>query len=264
MRRVDFRGERHYVTDAMAKKRTPLQINIQKKTGIALKKALLLEAALSHPSYRNERAYRELENFDRLEFFGDSVINYVVCLKLLALFPKADEGELSKLRSILVSRQVLFRPAKNTGLAPLIQLGRSLIHQPEREKVKIYADAFEAFIAALFFDQGLKKTQAYLLKVFKPYFDPKKLYRLDPNPKSSLQELTLRQWKRLPDYRLEPHGKGFKSTVSAGGKWKASALGRSRQECEEKAASLLVRKIRQGVLALSKRVSSRKKLRKAP
>ena len=248
----------------MAKKMTELQTGVRKKTGLLFKKALLLEAALSHPSYRNERAYRELENFDRLEFFGDSVLNYVVCLKLIELFPKADEGELSKLRSILVSRKVLFRVAKNTGLAPLIQLGRSLIRQPEREKIKIYADAFEAFIAALFFDQGLKKAAAYILKTFKAYFDPKKLFRLDPNPKSSLQELTLRQWKRLPEYHFEPHGLGFKSTVSAGGKRKASAVGRSRQECEEKAASLLVRKIRQELLALSKRASSRKKLRKAP
>ncbi len=249
----------------MPKRPTELQTRVRKKTGLSFKKALLLEASLSHPSFRNENALRGLEDFDRLEFFGDAVLNYVVCFKLIQMFPKADEGELSKLRSILVSRKILFRVVKNMGLEKLIRLGRSLVKLPDRDKVKIYADALESFIAALFFDAGLKKTSGFILKVFAPYFDPKKLYRLDPNPKSSLQEVTLKRWKRLPDYLLEPHAqKGFKTTVSAGGKWKASALGKSRQESEEKAAGILLRKIRQDFLAAAKRVSSRRKLRKAP
>ncbi|MBP9865197.1 MAG: ribonuclease III [Candidatus Omnitrophica bacterium] len=238
---------------------------VARKLKIRFRRAALLEAALSHPSFRNEGPRLKLEDFDRLEFFGDSVINYIICLKLYKMFPEADEGELSKLRSILVSRKVLFRLTKSTGLLQFMRFGRSLSGQPEREKIKVYADAFEAFIGALFFDQGLKKTSDFISKVFLPFMNPQKLYRLDPNPKSTLQEVVLKKWKVLPVYQLEPlKDAKFKTTVSATNRLKAAAIGRSRQESEEKAAGLLVRKIRQFFLKSSKRASSRKKLRKAP
>ncbi len=246
-------------------KPSPVILKVARKLKTRFRKAAWLEAALCHPSYRNEGPSVELEDFDRLEFFGDSVVNYVICLKLFQMFPEADEGELSKMRSILVSRKVLFRLAKKTGLVEFLRFGRSLTGQPEREKIKVYADAFEAFIGALFFDQGLKRTADFISKVFLPYLNPQKLYRLDPNPKSTLQELALRQWKCLPVYQLETlKGGKFKTTAATGSRLKASAFGRSRQESEEKAAGLLVRKIRQFLLRASKRASSRKKLRKAP
>lgn len=249
----------------MPKKPSPLLQNVARKLKTRFRKAALLEAALSHPSHRNEGPRVALEDFDRLEFFGDSIVNYVICLKLFKLFPDADEGELSKLRSILVSRKVLFRLAKKSGLVQFLRLGRSLTGQPEREKVKVYADAFEAFIGALFFDQGLKKTSDFLSTLFTPYMNPQKLYRLDPNPKSTLQEMSLKHWRSLPVYQLTLLKDGkFKTTVAAGKRLKASASGHSRQESEEKAAGLLVRKIRQFFSKASKRASSRKKLRKAP
>jgi len=248
----------------MPVKKDPLPSKVAKKLKIRFKKPALLEAAVSHPSYRNEKGPLKLEDFDRLEFFGDSVINYVICLTLYKLFPDADEGELSKLRSILVSRKVLFRLTKSTGLLQFLKFGRSLTGQPEREKIKVYADAFEAFVGALFFDQGLKKTQAFISKVFAPFMNPQKLYRLDPNPKSTLQEVVLRRWKILPAYQFEIlKGAKFKTTVVASGRLKASAIGRSKQESEEKAAGILVRKVRQFLSKSSKRASSRKKLRKA-
>lgn len=249
----------------MPSKKIPTTLQVARKLKIRFRRASLLEAALSHPSFRNEGPRVKLEDFDRLEFFGDSVVNYIICLKLYKMFPEADEGELSKLRSILVSRKVLFRLTKSTGLLQFLRLGRSLTHQPEREKIKVYADAFEAFVGALFFDQGLKKTSDFISKVFMPFMNPQKLYRLDPNPKSTLQEMVLKKWKTLPVYQLE-HLKDakFKTTVTASSRLKATAIGRSRQESEEKAAGLLVRKIRQFFLKSSKRTSSRKKLRKAP
>lgn len=249
----------------MTSKKSALAPKIWKKLRVRFRKASLLEAALSHPSFRNEGPRVPLEDFDRLEFFGDSIINYVICLKLYKMLPEADEGELSKLRSILVSRKVLFRLTKSTGLIQFLRLGRSLIRQPEREKIKVYADAFEAFVGALYFDQGSKKTFDFISRVFQPFMDPQKLYRLDPNPKSTLQEIVLKKWKALPLYQLETlKDAKFKTVVTASGRLKAAAIGRSRQESEEKAAGLLVRKIRQFFLKSSKRASSRKKLRKAP
>src|SRR3990167_8754497 len=80
---------------------------------LTFKKKFLLESALSHPSFRNENPrIPGLADFDRLEFFGDTILNFVICRRLYEKFPLADEGELSKLRSILVSRKMLFLLAK--------------------------------------------------------------------------------------------------------------------------------------------------------
>ena len=240
---------------------------------LTFKKKFLLESALSHPSFRNENPrIPGLADFDRLEFFGDTILNFVICRRLYEKFPLADEGELSKLRSILVSRKMLFLLAKKTKISKLVRISKSLKGIPERDKAKIFADTFEAFIAALYFDNGLPAAVRWLGKIFAPYFDARRLYRVDPNPKSTLQEVTLKEWRELPKYRLEQGPEGFKTVVSAGPKLKAEAVGRSRQESEEKAAGLLLRLIREKTAqrlktsrrasAHLKRASSRKKRRK--
>ncbi len=262
---------------APAYKTTPkhLYARARKLLKLTFKKKFLLESALSHPSFRNENPRNPgLVDFDRLEFFGDTILNFVICRRLYEKFPLADEGELSKLRSILVSRKMLFLLAKKTKISKLVCISKSLKGVPERDKAKIFADTFEAFLAALYFDQGLPKTVRWLEAIFAPYFDARRLYRVDPNPKSTLQEVTLKEWRELPKYRLEHGPDGFKTVVSAGPKLKAEAAGRSRQESEERAASLLLRLIREKTAqrlkaerksraAHLKRASSRKKRRKA-
>lgn len=235
----------------------------QKKLPLRFRKPELLDAALHHPSYRNENPPRpELQNFDRLEFFGDSVLNYVICRKIFKIFPEADEGMLSRLRSILVSRRILSRISKELRLTKFIRLGKSLQNQPEFLKSKVFADTFEALIAAYYFDQGFEKTEKFILKCFRGYFDAKKLLRLDPNPKSTLQELSQKYWQKLPIYTSENNGGSIKTTVSLGRSKQASASGRTRQESEEKAARILLRSLRQDLLGRLKRKSSGKKLRK--
>ncbi len=229
---------------------------------IPIKKKILLESALTHPSYRNEHPCPKLLDFDRLEFFGDSILNFVICQRLYHLYPEANEGMLSKMRSILVSRKILSRIAKDLHFLRLMKLGRSLHHQPVHMKTKILADSFESFLSAIYFDHGIRKTERFILKHYRPYFNVRRLFRLDSNPKSTLQELCQKKWQRLPVYEnhIAPHG--MKTTVSLGRMRRATATGRTRQESEEKAARLLIRKIRQTLLRDSKRASSGKKLRK--
>lgn len=229
--------------------------------GLRFKKYDLLESALTHPSYRNENAKMPgLQNFDRLEFFGDAILNFVICRKLYPAFPFADEGLLSRLRSILVSRRILAKIAASMRIPKILRLGKSLRQIPDFPKTKIYADAFEAVLAAYYFDQGFEKAERLVLKLFKGYFDIKKLFRLDPNPKSTLQELVQRNWQKLPVYVSENQTHGVKTTVQVHRQLKASAAGRNRKESEEKAARLLIRKIRQ--VFLVRKNSSDKKLRR--
>lgn len=238
-------------------------VKLRKIFGFTFKNPKLAEAALFHPSYRNENTVgKNYANFDRMEFFGDAVLNFIVCRKIYALFPEADEGVLSKLRSILVSRRILSRVARETGLYKKIFLSKSLQKQKMFMKAKIFADSFEAFIAALYFDQGLPKTEKFILKHFRSYFDTKKLFRLDPNPKSTLQELVQKHWQKLPEYQSIQTEKGTETTVSIGKSRKTKAAARTRQEAEEKAARQMIRIIRQELVGRPAKKSSAGKLLK--
>ncbi len=222
------------------------------------RKTNFLEAALTHPSHRPGKRDLKTENFDRLEFFGDSILNFLICRALIKRFPSADEGEMSRLRSTLVSRRILARIAQSLKLKRLIKVGPGMKNEPPQAHEKIMADAFEALIAAVFFDQGLGRTENFLMDLFDPYFNPKRLNRLDPNPKGSLQILSQKHWQKLPEYEITEASGGFTANVRIHSKLKASAHGKSKRGAEEKAARALIIKIRQGFSGALKKSSERK------
>ena len=229
---------------------------LEKRIHYRFKRKKLLLAALTHPSHQMEQTKAPLENFQRLEFLGDAILNLFIASELYRLFPEANEGLLSRLRSILVSKKILFRIARQMGLIRMLKLGRGLHEQEDFLKIKLAADAFEALLGALYLDQGLEQTEKFILRYFRPYFDAKKLFRLDPNPKSTLQELVQKRWQKLPSYLSEITDKGVKTTVSITRGRQASALARTRKESEEKAARFLIRLIRQEALGRARKKSS--------
>lgn len=247
---IDRKLKNSYGT-RMSKKETP-QKPLLKKT--LLKTILKMpvrniswyQAALTHPSFRNEQAFgKELEDFDRLEFLGDSILNEIICQKLFTTFPEADEGMLSKLRSILVSQRILSRVAKSLKLKKVLLIGKSLRHNFKGPlETKILTDTLEALFAAIFFDHGRARIESFILKHFKNYFDPKLLFRLDPNPKSTLQEITLKKWQKLPEYKHVYSTKGVKTTVSIGRKRKGVGFHAIKKESELKAARALIQLLR--------------------
>jgi ribonuclease III len=236
---------------------------IKRLTGLEFRSNKWLASALLHPSYRNENSVPHLPDFNRLEFFGDAILNYVICKQLYTVFPDADEGTLSRLRSILVSKKMLSRIAKKLKLKTLLRLGRSILRDHNAVQPKIFTDAFESLIGAYYFDRGLTKTESFILQTFDGYFDNKKLLRIDPNPKSTLQELSQKYWRILPVYRNEAAPSGFKSTVAIISKFKSTGEARTRFAAEEKAARQLIRKIRQEFPGTSKKKSSGKKFVRA-
>jgi ribonuclease-3 len=215
--------------------------------GFPVKSLIFYRAALTHPSFRNEnvRITQGLEDFDRLEFLGDSILNEVICQKLFKKFPEADEGMLSKLRSILVSQKILSRIAQTLELHRILRISKNLRQNfKDFLKAKLLTNALEALFAAIYFDRGPDKVESFILKNFEKYFDPKLLFRLDPNPKSTLQELTLKKWQKLPEYTHTFSARGVKTTVSAGGKRKTSAFHKIKRESEVLAARALIRRLR--------------------
>lgn len=224
-----------------------LRHNLMRRTrrrifGLTFSNPRLLEAALTHPSYRNEHPHLRLADFDRLEFFGDAILNYVICCELVDAFPDANEGLLSRYRSTLVSRKILSRIAQEIKLKKFLKIGGGV----QREKTvqqKILADALEALIAAIYEDRGLSQTEAFIIKYFTSYMNPRRLVRLDPNPKSTLQELTQKRWKRTPVYSWQPARQGIKVEVRIGRKYRLSLTGKNRRELEERVARELLKKL---------------------
>ncbi len=220
---------------------------LEQTIGYRFRNKNLLLAALTHPSYQNEReANVPIENFQRLEFLGDSILDFFIVRKLYDLFPEANEGLLSRLRSILVSKKFLARIARTLRLSPALLLGEREQKLPAALREKILADTFEALVAAIYFDRGQKTVEQFLLKHFKPYFNPKKLFQFDPNPKSTLQEYTQKKFGMLPHYQSKHEKKQerFKVWVSIKRKMRATGMGRTKQEAESKAAAALLKKLK--------------------
>ncbi len=218
---------------------------LEKALGLKIKKPSGYEAALTHPSFRYENPVPGLGHFDRMEFLGDAILNEVVCHKIYQTFKDADEGLLSRLRSTLVSRRILIKIARTLKLNKYMRLGRGFKKSsPSFLKAKVLADVFESLIAAIYFDCGKKAAEKFILTHFDEYFDIKKLFRLDPNPKSTLQEISQKYWKKLPQYESSQVAKGIQVIAWIDGQKRAKAVARSRKEAEEKAARNLVLKLR--------------------
>ncbi len=218
---------------------------LEKTLGLKIKKPYGYESALTHPSFRYENPIPGLDHFDRMEFLGDAILNEVVCRKIYQTFKDADEGLLSRLRSTLVSRRILIKIARDLKLNKFMRLGRGFKKSsPSFLKAKVLADVFESLIAAIYFDRGKKAAENFILTHFDEYFDIKKLFRLDPNPKSTLQEISQKHWKKLPQYDSSQVAKGIQVVAWIDGQKRAKAVARSRKEAEEKAARMLVLKLR--------------------
>lgn len=216
----------------------------------AFKKKTLLLEALTHPSFQppgglNTAEREKKMGFQRLEFLGDSVLNFFIAEKLFELFHEADEGLMSQLRSILVSRKLLARIARKIRLGSYLLLGTPLTRYPSRVREKILADSFEALIAAIYLDKGLAAAKKFLLGCFIPYFCQRKLFQVDPNPKSTLQEHVQKKHHILPVYESVQHKRdSFVTWVSVRGKMRTKGEGETKQEAETEAAAKLLRRLK--------------------
>lgn len=218
----------------------PLLLKFEKKLGLSFRKRPLLLAALAHPSYRNQAPKLGLEDFERMEFLGDAILSYIVSRKLYERFPEANEGLLSQLRSGIVSKKLLFRVACELNLPQFILLGKNEKKLPKTEKGKIFADTLEALIAAVFFDRGPAKTEAFILQHFEKFLRSPALKRMGISPKNLLQEWVQKKFKILPEYRLEMENGRFTAWAVVVNRGKGQGQGRTKKDAEERAARQLL------------------------
>ncbi|MBN1493072.1 MAG: ribonuclease III [Candidatus Omnitrophica bacterium] len=220
---------------------------LQRLLKVPFKDLALLDHALTHSSYKyelhnqpqqNDITVKEIKDNERLEFFGDSILSFLICKKLYTSFPDLDEGTLSKYRSLVVSRKQLFTIAKKLKLHKFLYLGRGEHNIPFLEKAKMMADALEAIIAAIYLDRGIDIVEKFIGTHFDPYLVLARLKRLDAmeNYKNKLQECCQRDFQVLPQYKTVAHGEEFSSTVHIHKKKYGTGSGRSKRIAEKEAA----------------------------
>jgi ribonuclease-3 len=198
-------------------------------------------AALTHKSYCNEHRELGLPDNERLEFLGDAVVDLAISHRLMERFPQANEGELSKLRALIVNEEGLARIARQMGLGELLQLGRGEDLTGGREKSSVLADALEAVIGAVYLGGGMLKVLELIDRFFTDALDGVDKGKSGFDYKTLLQEDAQTRLKQSPRYRVvsekgPDHEKIFEVEVLIGTDAFARSSGRSKKEAEQSAA----------------------------
>ncbi|NPA26213.1 MAG: ribonuclease III [Chloroflexi bacterium] len=199
-----------------------------------------LNQALIHPSYRNEHPEVGQDN-QRLEFLGDALLNFIVADWLCQQHPDWDEGTLTAWRASLVRGEQLAQWAENLGFEQVILLGRGHPQTFARARTSILADAFEAFIGALYRDQGMDAVRAFLISLLEEGWKALQHEEKPTNPKTRLQEWTQAHGLGTPRYRLveqkgPAHAPQFVVEVLVGGEVWGRGEGSSKRRAEHAAA----------------------------
>ena len=209
----------------------------QKILKIKIKNKTLLIEALTHKS-----ANQEINN-EKLEFLGDRVIALILSKKLLDLYPKEPEGIIDKKFAKLVNKKTCASIAWSIGLKNFIQMG-NLKKMIVRKDEKILSDACEAIIGAVYVDRGYDYVKEFILRLWKHDINKSDITILDP--KTKLQEYSLKVYKKLPIYRLlsssgPKHNPFFKISVVITGSKQFVGRGNSKKEAEQDSANNLLK-----------------------
>lgn len=209
--------------------------------GIPVNNSNLFKIALTHPSYTKENSLPYNENYERLEFLGDAVLKLLTSNILYEKYPDYTEGELSKIRSIVVSDNTLSKIAHNIGLCELIILSPHEAKQGYAHIESVCACAFEAVLGAFYLDGKQEKLMPVLKKILMPYIEEVNSNFGKYNAKAILQEYTQSVDKHTPVYEVvnstgPAHKKTFTVSVSFQNKIIATGTGKTKKDAEQQAA----------------------------
>lgn len=175
----------------------PLSLyRLSETLGYTFKNVSLLEQALTHRSFEGS------DNYERLEFLGDAVLNFTIAEALFRKFPKATEGELTRLRATLVKGDTLGEMGKGMGLGDVLRLGLGELNTGGFRRSSTIEDAFEAVMGAIFLDSDIHTIQALILKWFAPLLAKVTPETAIRDAKSRLQEWLQAKNMSLPTYEL--------------------------------------------------------------
>ena len=200
----------------------------------------LLETAFTHTSYANEHRLLKISHNERLEFLGDAVLQLIISEYLYTKYPKRPEGDLSKLRSMIVREESLAGFARDCQFDQFIKLGRGEEKSGGRNRDTILGDLFEAFLGALLLDKGVEAVKSFLYQVMIPKVEAGDFERVT-DYKTKLQELLQINGDVEIAYQVvsetgPAHAKNFEVAVLINGRKSGQGQGRSKKLAEQEAA----------------------------
>ncbi len=196
----------------------------------------LLKLSLTHASVAPTR----LNSNERMEFLGDSILGMVVCDRLFAKFPEDEEGQLTQLKSEVVSRAACAQLAISLGLVRFVYMGKGL-HQANEVPLSVLAGVFESIIAAIYLDGGFDAAYRFISSHLDGLISHAAETAHNRNSKSKLQQWTQKELGLTPTYKLlsesgPDHSKNFQVAAVIGANSYPSAWGLNKKEAEQKAA----------------------------
>ena len=214
----------------------------------------LLDEAVTHRSFLNESGDSTIRDNERLEFFGDAVLDFFLSRALLDRFPDCREGDLTRIRASLVGEESLGNLARRIGLGRYLRLGRGEEKSGGREKISILADAYEALLAALYLDGGAAPLQRLVEAHFGPFLETGPVPPIGRDCKTELQQLAQSLYGTVPRYvHKKPegpdHARIFTVQAFIGEEFLGEGSGRTKKEAEQEAA-------RAGLVRLSAETSA--------
>jgi ribonuclease-3 len=198
--------------------------------------ANLLHSALTHASGAQHR----LASNERLEFLGDAILGAVVCDLLFRQFPHMLEGQLTKIKSVVVSRQTCAKISRSLGLSSVLIVGKGMATGRAVPR-SLLADVFESLVAAVYLDGGYDAAREFIQRLVQPEIDRVATGETDDNYKSLLQQVVQRDFGATPTYQLleekgPDHNKCFRVAAFVEDREFPPAWGRNKKEAEQRAA----------------------------
>jgi len=235
----------------ISKERKKKLAAFQKAAGLKFKNTDLLNLSFMHRSVSNETSLLpggSKANNERLEFLGDSVLGSVCATLLYQTFKEKSEGDLAKIKAVVVSEDTLSVIAKNLHLDEMLLLGKGEELSGGRNKKAILADAMEAVIGAFYLDSGYKPAFDFVSRCIKPEISKVTGANFHKDYKSILQEFCQRQYRCYPIYRLAKrtgpeHERTFWMEVQIGEKVYGMGSGRNKKSAEQEAARIAWEKV---------------------
>lgn len=209
----------------------------QRRIGYVFRDPGLLVAAFTHASGAQHR----LASNERLEFLGDAILGFLVCEMLYRTFPDSLEGDLTRIKSVVVSRETCSRISEQLRLIDFLIVGKGLaVNRPV--PTSVLSDLFESLVAAIYLDGGMEAVRPLVVRMLGPEIEQVACGAQGSNHKSLLQQLAQKDFGVTPTYEVieesgPDHSKSFHVSAQIGGRRYAPAWGRNKKEAEQRAAS---------------------------
>ena len=232
----------------LKKEKNLITTNLEKKLDYKFKNRILLKEALTHPSFQKKSFKEKKGNNQRLEFLGDSVLDLVATEYLYRKLPSFSEGKLTKIKSVIVSKDILSKWANHLSLGKYIILGKGEDSTGGRKKLSILADSFEALLGAIYLDSGLRRAKKIISLFIEKETELIVKGKHGEDYKTLLQEISQKKMKCLPEYCLiTEKGPDHKKTFSIEVRLKKVAYGtgtgENKKEAEQEAAQDALKKL---------------------